>query len=131
MQRHAATFERYRPSGMSVGAVEHRRARRTAAPFDRSALIPDLMTSASIPNVTIVRRAPPMDTHVLRDHLLATVDLLQRRQASLIEPGYIERYVTLDWLEWHAGALRLTTTGENMCKQLVEGLSAATSPSTA
>lgn len=55
----------------------------------------------------------------LRDELLATVDLLKRRRAADIADGYIEDYVALHWLEWQGGALRLTTTGENVCKQLV------------
>lgn len=55
---------------------------------------------------------------VLRDRLLPTVDLLKQRRAAEIPEGYIDDYVALHWLEWHGGSLRLTTTGENMCKQL-------------
>lgn len=55
---------------------------------------------------------------VLRDQLLSTVDLLKRRCAGQIVEDDIEDYVALHWLEWHGGSLRLTTTGENMCKQL-------------
>ena len=58
----------------------------------------------------------------LRDGLLATVDLLKRRRASDIDEATIEEYVTLNWLEWHGGSLRLTTTGENMCKHLTSVL---------
>lgn len=54
----------------------------------------------------------------LRDGLLATVDLLKRRRAADIAETVIEEYVSLNWLEWHGGSLRLTTTGENMCKHL-------------
>ncbi|RZL33790.1 MAG: hypothetical protein EOP35_17130 [Rubrivivax sp.] len=54
----------------------------------------------------------------LRDGLLATVDLLKRRRASDISEAAIEEYITLNWLEWHGGSLRLTTTGENMCRHL-------------
>lgn len=54
----------------------------------------------------------------LRDRLLATVDLLKRRRAAEIEAGFIEDYVALHWMEWHGGSLRLTTTGENVCKHL-------------
>lgn len=55
---------------------------------------------------------------VLRDRLLATVDLLKQRRASEIDAGYIDDYVALHWLEWVGGTLRLTTTGENVCKHL-------------
>ncbi|MBA4218903.1 MAG: hypothetical protein V3V71_03915 [Roseateles sp.] len=56
---------------------------------------------------------------VLRDRLLATVDLLKQRRASEIDAGYIDDYVALHWLEWVGGTLRLTTTGENVCKHLM------------
>ena len=62
----------------------------------------------------------------LRDELLATVDLLKRRRAAEIDEGYIEDYVALHWMEWHGGSLRLTTTGENVCKHLTSLLSRAT-----
>ena len=55
---------------------------------------------------------------MLRNALLATVDLLRRRRASEIPDGYIDGYVALDWLEWHGGGLRLTVTGSNVCRQL-------------
>ncbi|HET7793920.1 MAG TPA: hypothetical protein VFL64_11105 [Rhizobacter sp.] len=55
----------------------------------------------------------------LRESLLSTVDLLGRRRACEIDAGFIADYVTLDWLEWHGGSLRLTATGENICKQLL------------
>lgn len=54
----------------------------------------------------------------LRDALLETVDKLHRRRASDIPDGLIDDYVQLDWLEWHGGGLRLTTTGQNLCRQL-------------
>lgn len=54
----------------------------------------------------------------LRDELPATVDLLKRRRAAEISEGDIEAYVALHWLEWHGGSLRLTTTGENLCRHL-------------
>lgn len=63
----------------------------------------------------------------LRDQLLATVDLLKRRRAGEIDAGTIDEYVALHWLEWHGGSLRLTTTGENVCKHLASLLS-RTSP---
>lgn len=55
---------------------------------------------------------------VLRDRLLPTVDLLRQRRAAEIPEGYIDDYVALHWLEWQGGTLRLTTTGENVCKHL-------------
>lgn len=62
--------------------------------------------------------APEVRRAVLRDGLLATVDLLKRRRASEIAATAIDEYVALHWLEWHGGSLRLTTTGENLCKHL-------------
>jgi hypothetical protein len=58
----------------------------------------------------------------LRAELLTTVDLLKRRRASEIAETAIQDYVDLHWLEWHGGSLRLTTTGENMCKHLTSVL---------
>lgn len=54
----------------------------------------------------------------LRDELLATVELLKRRRAGEIDQVDIADYIALHWLEWHGGSLRLTTTGENVCKHL-------------
>jgi hypothetical protein len=56
---------------------------------------------------------------LLRDDLPATVDLLKRRRADLISERSIEDYVALNWLEWNGGGLKLTITGENLCKQMV------------
>ena len=55
---------------------------------------------------------------MLRANFLETVDALRRRRADLVAEDLIEHYVTLDWLEWAGGTLRLTTTGTNICKQL-------------
>ena len=63
---------------------------------------------------------------VLRDELLATVSLLKQRRAAEIDQGYIEDYVAMHWMEWHGGSLRLTTTGENVCKHLAALISRAT-----
>jgi hypothetical protein len=70
------------------------------------------------------RSAPPpsLDEQVLRDHLLGTVDLLRQRRASDIAEGLIDSYVARNWLEWNGGGLRLTTTGDNVCKQLTTRL---------
>jgi len=50
------------------------------------------------------------------------VDLLKRCRACDIAEGYVEDYVALQWLEWNGGALRLTITGENICRQQAAGL---------
>lgn len=54
----------------------------------------------------------------LRDQLPATVDLLKRCRASEIAESDIDDYVLLNWLEWNGGGLRLTVTGENVCRQM-------------
>jgi hypothetical protein len=53
----------------------------------------------------------------LRRTLPATVELLQSRQADRIDDSDIDAYVSLNWLEWHGGGLRLTITGRNVCAQ--------------
>jgi hypothetical protein len=58
----------------------------------------------------------------LRNDLLATVELLQQRQAEQINASLIAEYVALDWFEWNGGALRITLTGQNICKQIRSGL---------
>jgi archaellum component FlaD/FlaE len=64
----------------------------------------------------------PSETQALRAALLTTVDMLRQRRAADIPDGYIDRYVALDWLEWHGGGLRVTPVGENVCRQLTAGL---------
>lgn len=54
----------------------------------------------------------------LRESLPATVDLLRQRRACEVEESVIDDYVTLNWLEWNGGSLRLTTVGSNVCAQL-------------
>jgi len=61
---------------------------------------------------------PALRRHTLRDALPGTVRLLTAKHAHAIEKGYIDDYVALDWLEWRGGTLKLTTVGENICKQL-------------
>lgn len=61
----------------------------------------------------------------LQDKLLQVVDLLKRRLASEIATEDIDDYVALNWLEWNGGGLRLTTTGENICKQMRVALAKA------
>ncbi|MFM2052212.1 MAG: hypothetical protein RL456_249 [Pseudomonadota bacterium] len=57
-------------------------------------------------------------TEALRIALPKTVEFLQRRRADLIDVALIDAYVSLNWLEWHGGSLRLTVTGRNVCAQL-------------
>ena len=65
---------------------------------------------------------PALRRDNLRESLLATVDLLKRRRAAEIDPGFIDDYVALNWLEWNGGGLKLTVTGENICRQLAARL---------
>lgn len=67
------------------------------------------MTTPSIP---LLRR------ETLRNALQSAVDSLYHRRAADIPAGFIDDYVSLNWLEWHGGGLRLTTTGENICRQV-------------
>jgi hypothetical protein len=55
---------------------------------------------------------------LLRDALLDTVALLERRRAAEIDASYIDDYVALNWLEWNGGSLQLTITGRNVCSQM-------------
>jgi hypothetical protein len=61
---------------------------------------------------------PLLRREQLRNSLQTAVDSLYHRRAAEIPSGYIEDYVSLNWLEWHGGGLRLTTVGENICRQL-------------
>ncbi|WP_043458531.1 hypothetical protein [Azohydromonas australica] len=62
---------------------------------------------------------PASRQEALRDSLPLTADLLKRRQACDIPAGYIDDYLALDWLESMGGTLRLTTTGQNICRSVV------------
>ena len=57
-------------------------------------------------------------TAALRSELLATMELLDRRRADLVPEALIADYVSLNWLEWNGGTLRLTVTGRNVCQQM-------------
>ncbi len=46
------------------------------------------------------------------------MESLDHRRADLVNPQLIDGYVTLNWLEWNGGTLRLTETGQNMRNQL-------------
>lgn len=52
----------------------------------------------------------------LRQALQASVDLLYRRRASAIPEGYIDDYVSLNWLQWCGGDLKLTPLGQDICR---------------
>lgn len=54
----------------------------------------------------------------LREALPSTVDLLRQCRAREIGDDYIDGYIELNWLEWNGGSLRLTTTGQNVCRQV-------------
>ena len=58
----------------------------------------------------------------LKDALLDTVQLIERRRCSEIADGLIDGYVALNWMEWNGGSLRLTVTGQNIRKQLTSGV---------
>jgi hypothetical protein len=73
------------------------------------------MIPASRPRAALRREA-------LREALPGIVDLLARRRAVDVEVGYIDECVALNWLEWHGGALRLTPTGNVVCKDLAARL---------
>ncbi len=68
---------------------------------------------------TALRSTPEVRRELLRQALPETADLLKRRRASEIAEDYIDDYVALNWLEWNGGGLRLTATGDNVCRQLV------------
>ncbi|RRS04640.1 hypothetical protein EIP75_09475 [Aquabacterium soli] len=55
---------------------------------------------------------------LLRGALQDAVDALQRCRACDIPESHIEDFVLLDWLTWEGGGLKLTTTGENVCRQV-------------
>ena len=58
----------------------------------------------------------------LKDALLSTAALVERRRCSEIAEGLIDGYVALNWMEWNGGSLRLTVTGQNVRKQLTAGV---------
>ena len=72
-----------------------------------------------------MKNAPRLSAEELRDSLLTTIDLLYRRRAAEVGDRFIEGYISLDWLEWNGGTLRLTATGENVRSQLLAGLDPA------
>ncbi len=65
-------------------------------------------------------RLPSQRAEHLRETLQPTVDLLHRRRAAQIPEEDLDDYVTLDWLKWDGGSLKLTVTGENILRQQQE-----------
>ncbi len=65
-----------------------------------------------------LHRTPAPRQEVLRNALPATVMLLKEHRAGDIAELDIADYVSMNWLEWNGGSLRLTVTGDNVCKQL-------------
>ena len=63
-------------------------------------------------------RTPLPRQEELRSALPATVTLLKQQRAGDIASTDIDAYVSLNWLEWNGGSLRLTVTGDNVCKQM-------------
>lgn len=63
--------------------------------------------------------ASAFSSETLRGALQSSVESLRMRRAAEIPEGYIDAYVRLQWLEWDGGWLRLTPTGENMCRQVL------------
>lgn len=66
----------------------------------------------------LIALPPALRHEALRQGLPDTVMLLKQQRAAEIVDGYIDQYVHLNWLEWNGGSLRLTVTGDNICKQL-------------
>ena len=65
-----------------------------------------------------LHRTPAPRQEALRNALPANVDLLKQQRAGDIAEDDINDYVNLNWLEWNGGSLRLTVTGDNVCKQM-------------
>ena len=53
--------------------------------------------------------------HELCAELLDTVDALSRRRADLVDERLVAQLVHKGWLQWHRGALRLTSIGARLC----------------
>jgi len=64
-----------------------------------------------------LHRTPASRQEALRSALPATVVLLKQHRAGDIASSDIDDYVNMNWLEWNGGSLRLTVTGDNVCKQ--------------
>lgn len=62
--------------------------------------------------------------------LPTTVHQLWRRRAGDVPEGFLDDYVTLQWMVWNGGTLQLTDTGRNVLRLLesAEGDSAEAAP---
>lgn len=58
----------------------------------------------------------------LRSALLDAADLLDQNKAGQLGDAAIDDYVDLSWLEWDGGKLRMTVTGQNICRQLTAAM---------
>lgn len=68
-------------------------------------------------------RSPPLPgRRALLDGLLETVERLDCRRASEISEGYLEGYIALNWLKRDGDFLRLTTAGDLVRYQLIQGM---------
>jgi len=113
-------------AGMSApGKREAHDARRSATTLTpgvgadtRAVLWSSVVTSTAEPMTTSSVSPPALRREALRDALPATVQSLKDRRAAEIDESLIDDYVALNWLEWNGGGLRLTTTGDNVCRQL-------------
>jgi hypothetical protein len=63
------------------------------------------------------RTADATRRDLLRETLPITARLLKQHRAGEIDSVDIDDYVALNWLEWNGGSLRLTVTGDNVCRQ--------------
>jgi hypothetical protein len=68
---------------------------------------------------------PPSRQEALRNGLQLTAEFLKQRRACDIPAGYSDDHLALDWLEWRGGTLRLTITGENICRHFISARPAA------
>jgi hypothetical protein len=75
------------------------------------------MTASALPDLPLTLHLP-----ALRDTLLATVALLDRRRAGEVRAQLLDDYVRMRWLEWNGGTLRLTEMGKAICRQLTDRL---------
>ncbi len=53
-------------------------------------------------------------TPALQQALLTTVDALMRRRACDVPEQTIDQLISLRWMQWSGGSLRLTEAGETM-----------------
>jgi hypothetical protein len=54
----------------------------------------------------------------LRDALPLTLAMLSSNRPDLINPGYVEDYIALRWLESGQFGIRLTTAGQAVCGKI-------------